>query len=285
MIFYPEGLESHLHKNIDAPCGKYLIGRCKEMITNQQLVINNLEEKIRLFTQAVNGDFIKEEDFVLANTEIPTDTFNILLPKSPFIKNAFNIRSSIENMSLKEYPFSTWIDSRYLNAGWKDLMQEYDLKEAERNVMMKLENTLNVGQRKSNQLAITHVRNFEELKEYKEVFISLFEGTPEKDALENYFNKFSEVNFGPEIQMFIGRVGEITVSTGLLIDSAESYGIYDVMTKETYRGKGYGSEMFHYLLTQTKDEQKPVVLQASEGGKNIYKRFGFIDVGEMVVFE
>jgi len=255
------------------------------MITNQQLVINNLEEKIRIFTHAVNGRLIKEEDFVLANTEIPTDTFNVLLPKSSHIKNAFHIRSSIEHMSLKEYPFSTWIDSRYMNAGWQDLLQEYDLKEAERNVMMKLENTLNISQRKSHQLMITHVRNFEELKEYKEVFISLFEGTPEKGALENYFNKFSEVNLGSEIQMFIGRVGEITVSTGLLIDSKESYGIYDVMTKETFRGKGYGSEMFQFLLNQTKDKQKPVVLQASEDGKNIYKRFGFIDVGEMVVFE
>ncbi|MGQ0517949.1 GNAT family N-acetyltransferase, partial [Bacillus sp. D-CC] len=30
---------------------------------------------------------------------------------------------------------------------------------------------------------------------------------------------------------------------------------------------------------------KPVVLQASDDGKNIYNRFGFMDVGEMVVFE
>ncbi|MCM3315155.1 GNAT family N-acetyltransferase [Rummeliibacillus stabekisii] len=257
------------------------------MVANQQLVINNLEEKLRIFTHVVNGKLIKEEDFVLANTEIPTDTFNILLPKSAHIKNASNIRSNIDNMSLKKYPFSTWIDSRYLNASWQDLMQEYDLNEAERNVMMKLENTLNVRQRKSHQLMITPVRNFEELNEYKEVFLSLFEGTTEKVALEKYFNKFSEVNLdlGSEIQMFIGRVDEITVSTGLLIDSKESYGIYDVMTKEIFRGKGYGSEMFHYLLTQTKDKQKPVVLQASDDGKNIYKRFGFINVGEMVVFE
>ena len=177
------------------------------MIANQQLVINNLEEKLKIFTRAVNGKLIKEEDFILANTEIPTDTFNILLPKSSHIKNAFSIRNNIENMSLKKYPFSTWIDSRYLNAGWQNLMQEYNLKEAERNVMMKLENTLNVGQRNSHQLMITRVGNFEELKEYKEIFISLFEGTSEKDALENYFNKFSEVNLKSEIQMFIGRVG------------------------------------------------------------------------------
>lgn len=57
------------------------------------------------------------------------------------------------------------------------------------------------------------------------------------------------------------------------------------MTKNIFRNKGYGSEMFQNLLNQTKDKQKPVVLQASEGGVNIYKCYGFINVGERVVFE
>lgn len=255
------------------------------MITNQQLVINNFEEKLKLFTHAVSGELTKEEDFVIANTEIPTDTFNVLLPKSPNIKNAVKIRHGIDNFSFKEYPFSTWIDAQFLNDDWKKLIKEYDLKESERNVMMKLENTLNIGQSNSHQLMIIPVRNKEELKEYKDVFMSLFGGSPEKDALKSYFNKFSQVKLGSEVQMFIGYIGEMTVTTGLLIESKDSYGIYDVMTKETFRGKGYGSEMFQFLLNQTKDKQKPVVLQASEDGKNIYKRFGFIDVGEMVVFE
>ena len=146
-------------------------------------------------------------------------------------------------------------------------MQEYDLKEAERNVMMKLENTLNVGQRISNQLIIANVKINEELLKYREVFMSLFEGTPEKDALENYFNKFSQMKLGSEVQMFIGCIDEMPVTTGLLIESKDSYGIYDVMTKEAFRGKGIGSEMFQFLLNQTKDKQKPVVLQASDDGK------------------
>ncbi|MED3552957.1 GNAT family N-acetyltransferase [Cytobacillus praedii] len=255
------------------------------MITNQQLVINNFEEKLKVFTHAVSGELTQEEDFVIANTEIPTDTFNILLPKSPIIKNAVKIRHGIDNFSYKEYPFSIWIDAQYLNDDWKILTQEYDLKETERNVMMKLENTLNVGQRISHQLTITNVKNNEELLKYTEVFMSLFEGTPERDALESYFNKFSQIKLGSKVQMFIGCINEMAVTTGLLIESKDSYGIYDVMTKETFRGKGIGSEMFQFLLNQTKDKQKPVVLQASDDGKNIYKRFGFIDVGEMVVFE
>lgn len=255
------------------------------MITNQQLVINNLEEKLKVFTHTVSGELITEEDFVIANTGIPTDTFNVVVPKSPSIKNAAKIRHGIDNFSHEKYPFSIWIDAQYLTEDWTKLMQEYDLKEAERNVMMKLENTLNVGQRISDQLMITNVKNNEELLKYIDVFMSLFEGTREKDALESYFNKFSQVKLGSEVQMFIGCIDEMPVTTGLLIESKDSYGIYDVMTKETFRGKGIGSEMFQFLLNQTTDKQKPVVLQASDDGKNIYKRFGFIDVGEMVVFE
>lgn len=255
------------------------------MITNQQLVINNFEKKLKVFTEAVSGELTSEEAFVIANTEVPTDTFNIILSKSPNIKDTFKVRQGLDYFSKKEYPFSVWMDVEHMNDDWKSLMQEFDLKEEERNVMMKLENTLHVGQRISDQLTITQVKNNEERLKYIEVFMSLFEGTPEKDALESYFNSFSQIKLGSEVQMFIGCIDEMAVTTGLLIESRDSYGIYDVMTKETYRGKGIGSEMFQFLLNQTKDKQKPVVLQASDEGKNIYKRFGFIDVGEMVVFE
>lgn len=254
------------------------------MNTNQHLVINNFEEKLKVFTNAVSGELTSEEDFVIANTGIPTDTFNVLLSKSPNIKNAVKIRQEMTNLMVKKHPFCVWMDAQYVSNDWKKLMQEYDLVEAERNVMMKLDNTLNVGQY-SQQMMITQVRSNEELLKYEEIFLSLFEGTQEKLALESYFNQFSYEKLSSAVKMFIGCIDEVPVSTGLLIESKDSYGIYDVMTKATYRGKGYGSEMFHYLLNQTKDKEKPVVLQASDDGENIYKRFGFIDIGEMVVFE
>ena len=66
------------------------------MITNQQLVINNLEEKLKVFTHAVSGELTKEEDFIIANTDIPTDTFNVVLPKSPNIK--MQVRLDMESI-------------------------------------------------------------------------------------------------------------------------------------------------------------------------------------------
>ncbi|WP_286923832.1 MULTISPECIES: GNAT family N-acetyltransferase [Lysinibacillus] len=255
------------------------------MKTNQQLVISNLEEKLKLFTHAVSGELIKEANYVIANTEIPTDTFNMLLANSPTIHNQNHIKQAINHFIVKELPFSTWVDANNLSNDWLQLIKEHNLKEAERNIMMKLDHTLHTGQRISNHLNITQVSNKEGLLQYKEVFLSLFEGTPERDALEIYFRKFSQEKLASNARMFIGCIMEMPVATGLLIEDNDSYGIYDVMTKETFRGKGYGSEMFQFLLNQTIDKQKPVVLQASEDGKNIYKRFGFKEVGEMIVFE
>ncbi|WP_456265890.1 MULTISPECIES: GNAT family N-acetyltransferase [unclassified Bacillus (in: firmicutes)] len=57
-------------------------------------------------------------------------------------------------------------------------------------------------------------------------------------------------------------------TTSLLFETNDSYGIDDVMTRAEHRGKGLGSDMFHYLLTQTENKQKCVILQASADGKN-----------------
>lgn len=83
------------------------------MITDQQLVINNLEEKLKLFTKAVSGELINEEDFILANTEVPTDTFNILVSKNPNIKNVSKVRQGLDYFYKKEYPFSIWMDDSH----------------------------------------------------------------------------------------------------------------------------------------------------------------------------
>ncbi|WP_425611587.1 hypothetical protein [Bacillus safensis] len=52
------------------------------MKPEQLIAIRQLEEKIHLFSSAVNGTFLASDDFVLSNTQISTDTFNLLLPTS-----------------------------------------------------------------------------------------------------------------------------------------------------------------------------------------------------------
>ncbi|WP_282063104.1 GNAT family N-acetyltransferase [Bacillus pumilus] len=132
------------------------------MKTEQKIAIRQLEEKIHLFSSAVNRTFLATDDFVLSNTHISTDTFNLLLPTSAQIKDPQQMKTTIEHMQSQKRTFST---------------------------------------------------------------------------------------------------------------------------RAEHRGKGLGNAMFHYLLTQTENKQKCVILQASYHGKHIYQRAGFQPIGEMIVFE
>ncbi|MCY7572932.1 GNAT family N-acetyltransferase [Bacillus pumilus] len=255
------------------------------MKTEQKIAIRQLEEKIHLFSSAVNGTFLATDDFVLSNTHISTDTFNLLLPTSAQIKDPQKVKTTIEHLHSQKQSFSTWVDHRLLHPDWTDLLKEYQLEEVERNTIMMLEQTEDMDPFTPSSLTIKEVLDEQTLLDYKNIFIELFKESPEAIALDNYFQRFSLEAIHSRARMFVGYADHKPVTTGLLLEATDSYGIYDVITRAEHRGKGLGSDMFHSLLTQTENKQKCVLLQASADGKNIYQRAGFQSIGEMVVFE
>lgn len=255
------------------------------MKPEQQMALRQLEEKIHLFSSAVNGTFLAADDFVLSNTHISTDTFNVLLPTSAQIQNPKKVKAAIEHLQSKKQSFSTWVDHRLLHPDWADLLKEYQFEEAERNTIMMLEQTEGIDPVTSSLLTFKEVLDDQTLFDYKNIFIELFIESPEAIALEDYFQHFSIESLHSKARMFVGYADHKPVTTGLLLEANDSYGIYDVITRAEHRGKGLGSDMFHYLLTQTVNKQKCVMLQASADGKNIYQRAGFQPIGEIVVFD
>ncbi|GLF92144.1 N-acetyltransferase [Bacillus safensis] len=251
----------------------------------QQMAIRQLEEKLHLFSSAVNGTFLSSKDFVLSNTRISTDTFNLLLPTSVQIQDPQKVKAAIEHMQSHKLIFSTWVDHIILQPDWADVLKEYHLQEVERNTIMMLEQTGDIEPVTSSSLTIKEVIDDQTLLDYKDIFIELFKGSNEAAALEDYFQHFSIEALHSKARMFVGYEHRQPVTTGLLFETNDSYGIYDVITRAEHRGKGLGSDMFHYLLTQTENKQKCVILQASTDGQNIYQRAGFQPIGEMVVFE
>ncbi|OUZ07007.1 GNAT family N-acetyltransferase [Bacillus pumilus] len=255
------------------------------MKIEQQIAIRQLEEKIHLFSSTVNGTFLTTDDFVLSNTHISTDTFNLLLPTSAHIQDPQKVKKTIEHLQSQKQSFSTWVDHRLLHPDWTNLLQEHQLEEVERNTIMMLEQTEGIDPAISSPLTIKEVLDERTLLDYKNIFIELFKESPEAIALEIYFQRFSLEAIQSRARMFVGYVDHKPVTTGLLLEATDSYGIYDVITRAEHRGKGLGSDMFHYLLIQTENKQKCVMLQASADGKNIYQRASFQPIGEMVVFE
>ncbi|MEG0380717.1 MAG: GNAT family N-acetyltransferase [Kurthia sp.] len=247
-----------------------------------RLVLSNFEEKIIAFNELVNGHIVQTDDAVVSNTYMNTDTFNIVLSKSNAPHKFSQLTSTLIE---KELPFSVWIAEEFMNEEWLRAVQSAGLHEGERNKMMILEERKRRGESRKEQLQIKKVNNKETLEHYAQIFQSLFGGSSEQEALQTYFEAVRIEKMSENVQMFVGYLKEEPIATSLLIEGDESYGIYDVMTKESFRGRGFGSEMFQYIVALTEGSSKPIVLQASEDGKNIYKRLGFIEAGEIIVFE
>ena len=104
--------------------------------------------------------------------------------------------------------------------------------------------------------------------------------------MKDFYKKVSSI---PEqsrqhLRLFIGYIDDKPVSTACVFFT-DVAGIFDVSTHPKMQKKGYGSAMFYTALKCALDSGfKKVVLQASEDGIGIYKRFGFEEVCQFHVW-
>jgi len=68
------------------------------------------------------------------------------------------------------------------------------------------------------------------------------------------------------------------VATGLLFKTAGVVGIHQIGVPADHQGKGYGTQMMRFLIQCAKEWQADyAVLQASEAGRPVYQKLGFVD--------
>lgn len=68
------------------------------------------------------------------------------------------------------------------------------------------------------------------------------------------------------------------VATGLLFKTGEVAGVHQIGVPSEYQGKGYGTQMMRFLIQcAEKWQAKYAVLQASEAGRPVYQKLGFVD--------
>lgn len=124
-------------------------------------------------------------------------------------------------------------------------------------------------------LTIIECSSDRHFRDFGYVLASIFE--PPCEQVKKFYTKISAI---PEqsrenLKLFIGYVRDRPVSTAAVFVT-DVVGIYDVSTHPAMRKKGFGSAMFYRALKFAQDNgHQKIVLQASEDGLGIYKRFGF----------
>ena len=68
------------------------------------------------------------------------------------------------------------------------------------------------------------------------------------------------------------------VATALLFKTGDVVGIHQIGVPADHQGKGYATQMMHFLIQSAQSWQAQyVVLQASEAGRPVYQKLGFVD--------
>jgi ribosomal protein S18 acetylase RimI-like enzyme len=118
-----------------------------------------------------------------------------------------------------------------------------------------------------------------------EDFISVLE--PYDATARLFYEKLSPLHLQGSEQLFVGYSEETPVTIAILFKQGETAGIFSLLTKESSRGQGFGTEMMRYLMSFAKKSGVThVTLSASsDSGYRIYEHLGFKRLGQFECFE
>lgn len=128
------------------------------------------------------------------------------------------------------------------------------------------------------ELLLTEVTDEESLRGAERVLIEGF-AIPEAEPGRVYG---IEAIGDPAFRMWLGTVNGEPVSTATACVSDGYVGVYNVATVPHARGRGYGETLTWQAVMA--DPTLPAVLQASELGRPIYERMGFVEQGSYTVW-
>ena len=252
------------------------------------LIRVNFEEKAgyaaRTLPAACGMRVTDEPAYLAVDCGLPSDTYNVVVPREPI--DAMYLRdSAITPFRAKGFPLAIWCFARSA-----ELMQTFALagfRHAESSVAMVADLTCVAADAAlPHGLSIVYADGPRTMSSYGSFLADQFSGR-ERLAIGSYFEQLSAfLQLLPSLRHYVGMLGGEVVATGSLYIGSATSGIYDVITREDLRGRGIGSAMFAYLLGEAKRERhRTAVLQASDAGQGIYRRAGFVTVGEVQVFE
>ena len=253
----------------------------------------NFRSKISYFSKYFkNIDILETESFVRVDSGLASDTFNII-----FVKGNNRQKMTLESNEIiklstyfndKKYPAAIWVNK---NVGdlFSDIFNEngFSLAETELGMYISIKD-IHVKQNKIEGFIIKKVESKKEMKQFSQVLSSIFGESQEATFVKEHYDLVAEDKLYNKsfMKFYIGTYNGIPVSTGTLFFTENSIGIYDISTNEKYRGKGFGSGIFDYLLEEIKYEKREYcVLQASEDGAGIYKSRGFHEDFSISVYE
>ncbi|MCG3221698.1 MAG: GNAT family N-acetyltransferase [Candidatus Heimdallarchaeota archaeon] len=175
----------------------------------------------------------------------------------------------------KKLPILWWIGPNSKPDNLDAYLESFDFKKTDEPPGMFMDlNRLDFSYETPPELRVNLVQNAKHVEEWVSVFIEGVGGTEKhrKHLFQSEMFLLQKNNY----LRFIGYwEGEPVATSGLILNE-DVAGLYFVITKPDYRGKGIGTAISRAALENAyKRGYHKAVLQSSKMGYNIYKRIGF----------
>lgn len=213
-------------------------------------------------------------------TGIPAAFFNGVYPTGPVEAPDQLVADAIAFMSERSVPWLLWVregvDERLLDAG-----RRAGLVDAGGPPAMVLPRIPADPPRRAD-VSIDVVDDGVRLEAFRDVGARGFEMPREIiDALTDEW-----MLDDPSIVLLLGTVDSVPVSGALVSVTGTTAGIYNVATPPEHRRRGYGEALTWAAVREgARLGCDHSALQASELGASVYRRMGYVDVGQYVQLE
>lgn len=205
------------------------------------------------------------------------DTFNIIHIYRGTALCSEELSQAVNHFKQRDRDFCIWISAENLNRNVDRYLTALSLhrQNEEKGMVLDLEWYTPIHKEAHDHINI--VRSEEEISNYAQVIANNW-APPDQNVLKYYEMTASHyLNQTNNIVLCTYSVNDKIVGTLELFPSnSDVMGLYGLATLEAFRGKGIGSALLGFALNKAKAlGYRQVVLQATEAGLEIYKRYGF----------
>lgn len=243
----------------------------------KSLISNNFLEHASKVPDLTEGmTLYKLPHLTYVDSGLSCDTFNIMYIHHSELTEE-ELSEALEYYKSRELDYCIWTNEENLSPNVKDLFRRNAITVQASEAGMALDLSAYQFVEDVRHLNIRLVKDNEALATYANVIAENW--TPKDQHVIKYYESTSQqyLNQGTGIQLFIYYLKEQPVScVELFPTDHETVGFYGFATLEAFRGMGIGTTFLTFALNIAKDlGYKNAILQGTEDGLNIYKKFGF----------
>ncbi len=252
-----------------------------------RLIADNFIQHAFKFPELTESMVVKHLDHLIyCDSGLSCDTFNIIYIKSPRLKTE-EIQSAIEYFHSMRRNYCIWVAKENLTDSVYSIFKELNITLQAQEEGMALELSNYTSTTLSSHSNVHQVGDLSSLAEYANVIAKNW--TPPDGNVNQFYDLTAThyLNDKNGVLLFTYLHDYEPASTVEMFPTDDkTIGLYGFTTLEKFRGQGIGTALLTFCLTKAKElGYHQVVLQGTEDGIGIYKKYGFKEISSYFEYQ